>query len=113
VLKAHFSVASTPVFTFLRHSFRTGLVQDERNFSSHTAHTFSRRRPTLNHAILTAYALMIVVLVLALAREVRLRRALQHLLKTFLTYWRNRDANKPVATSGDIDDGTAVGDGLR
>ena len=57
--------------------------------------------------------MLVVVLVLLLCREVRLRRALQHLLKQLLSYWRNRDAEQPVARRGDADDNPAAGDGLR
>jgi hypothetical protein len=47
-------------------------------------------------AILLASSLLAVVLVLALAREVRLRRALQQLLTRILNYWRKRhDKNDP------------------
>jgi hypothetical protein len=42
-------------------------------------------------AVLLASSLLAVVLVLALAREVRLRRALQQLLSRFLNYWRRRN----------------------
>ena len=40
---------------------------------------------------LTAGSLLVVVLALALAREIRLRRALQRLLGKLLNLWRNRD----------------------
>jgi hypothetical protein len=46
--------------------------------------------------VLLASSLLAVVLVLALAREVRLRRALQQLLTRILNYWRKRhDKNDP------------------
>jgi hypothetical protein len=47
--------------------------------------------------VLLASSLLAVVLVLALAREVRLRRALQQLLTRILNYWRKRhDKNDPA-----------------
>jgi hypothetical protein len=61
-----------------------------------------RKEITLNHVALTASVVLVVVLTLALAREVRLRRALQRLLKQLLSFWRNRD-EKPVARRGDAD----------
>jgi len=70
----------------------------------------SKRKETiLSHVILTACSVLVVVLVLALAREVRLRRALQTLLKRLLSFWRNRDAEEPVARRGDADDDAADG----
>ncbi|MCH8148687.1 MAG: hypothetical protein IH987_11930 [Planctomycetes bacterium] len=67
----------------------------------------------MSHVILTASAVLVMVLVLLLCREVRMRRALQSLLKKLLSYWRNRDAEKPVARRGDVDDDAAAGGGMR
>ena len=67
----------------------------------------------LSYMILTACAVLVVVLALALAREVRLRRALQSLLKQLLSFWRNPDSEKPVAPRGDVDDDAADGSGMR
>ncbi len=67
----------------------------------------------MSHMILTACSVLVVVLVLALAREMRLRRALQALLAKLLSFWRNRDVEKPVAQRGDADDDAAAGSGLR
>jgi len=64
----------------------------------------------LSHVILTASSVLVVVLVLLLCREVRLRRALQALLKRLLSFWRNRDAEEPVAR-GDADDNAAADGG--
>jgi hypothetical protein len=72
-----------------------------------------RKETTLNHVALTANAVLVVVLVLLLCREVRLRRALQILLKQLLSFWRNPDAEKPVARRGDADDDAAAGGGLH
>jgi len=55
----------------------------------------------LHNAILSAGTVLVMVLVLALAREVRLRRALQQLLKKLLTLWRNRHAEHSAGPSGD------------
>jgi ABC-type phosphate/phosphonate transport system permease subunit len=66
----------------------------------------------LSYMILTACAVLVVVLALALAREVRLRRALQSLLKQLLSFWRNRDET-PAARRGNADDDAAAGGGLR
>ena len=52
-----------------------------------------------------AGAVLVVLLALALAREMRMRRALQSLLKRLLSFWRNHDAEEPVARRGDtVDD---------
>jgi hypothetical protein len=64
----------------------------------------------LNHLILMAGAVLVVLLALALAREMRMRRALQSLLKRLLSFWRNRDAEEPVARRGDIADDDAAAD---
>ena len=49
----------------------------------------------LNITILIAgsMSLAITLLVLALVREIRLRRGLQQLLAKLLAHWRNQDAN--------------------
>ena len=54
----------------------------------------------MSHLILAAGAVLVVLLALALAREMRMRRALQSLLKKLLSFWRNRDAEEPVARRG-------------
>jgi hypothetical protein len=60
----------------------------------------AERRMTLFHSVLLASSLLVVILVLVLVREVRLRRALQQLLHNLLARWsnyheanRNRDDN--------------------
>jgi hypothetical protein len=45
--------------------------------------------------VVAATSLLAVVLVIALAREVRLRRALQHLLARLLDLWRNPHETVP------------------
>ena len=72
-----------------------------------------RKETVLSYMILTASAVLVVLLALALVREVRLRRALQHLLRKLLSYWRKTDAEEPVARRGDADDDSAAGGGLR
>ncbi len=67
----------------------------------------------MNHVILTASAVLVVLLALALAREMRMRRALQSLLKRLLSLWRNRDAEEPIARQGDADDDVDAGGGMR
>ena len=55
--------------------------------------------------IILASSLLAVVLVAALVREVRLRRALQRLLSRLLTAWRTRHAENPTvppSTLGDL-----------
>jgi hypothetical protein len=69
-----------------------------------------RKEITLSHVILTASSVLVVVLVLLLCREVRLRRALQSLLKKLLSFWRNRDAEEP---GPDVDDDAAAGGRVR
>jgi len=64
--------------------------------------------------ILAAGAVLVVLLALALAREMRMRRALQSLLKKLLSFWRNRDAENSVARRGDTaDDDTAADHRMR
>jgi hypothetical protein len=65
----------------------------------------------LSHVILMASAVLVVLFALALAREMRMRRALQSLLKKLLTFWRNTDAEEPVAQRGAADD--PAGDRVR
>ena len=42
--------------------------------------------------IAVASTVLAVILVIALAREIRLRRALESLLRRLLTYWRTHEA---------------------
>ena len=57
--------------------------------------------------VLVCSSLLAVVIVLALAREIRLRRALESLLRRLLSYWRSheerqpRDTGRPVDTAAD------------
>ncbi len=53
----------------------------------------------MSTVVLTGSSLLTVVLVLALAREIRLRRALQSLLKRLLAHWRPYEKNH----SNDVD----------
>ncbi len=46
--------------------------------------------------VLAALAVALIIAVLALVRESRLRCALQKLLKTLLKNWRNNDTNDPL-----------------
>lgn len=69
-------------------------------------------RPTLNHVILTASAVLVMVLVLLLCREVRLRRALQRLLTKLMSFWRNNNAENAPTVPSKVDDGPAAGSGL-
>jgi hypothetical protein len=55
-------------------------------------------------AVILASSLLAVVLVVALVREVRLRRALQRLLSRLLAMWRNRHAEDRSAVSTIVDD---------
>ncbi len=58
----------------------------------------------MNHVILTASAVLVVLLVLPLCREVRQRRGLQALLKKLLSR-RNRNAEGPDRRSEALDAG--------
>ena len=63
------------------------------------------RRFDLNPAIVGAGSVLVLLLIIALAREVRLRRALQHLLLKILTAWRNGHAKDREHPDSDrIDD---------
>ena len=55
-------------------------------------------------AILGAGSVLVLVLVIALAREVRLRRALQQLLRKLLAAWRNTRANHPSSCRDQLHD---------
>jgi hypothetical protein len=58
-------------------------------------------RPPDMSFLLAALAIALVAAVLALAREVRLRRALERLLRLILNRWRNREeARREVPPSG-------------
>jgi hypothetical protein len=65
----------------------------------------------LNYVTLAASSVLVVLLALLLAREMRIRRALQKLLSKLLAFWRNRDLEKPAASRGD--DNASGGDGLH
>ncbi len=54
--------------------------------------------------IILASSVLAIVLVAALVREVRLRRALQRLLSRLLSYWRKHDAENHTSTPVDVDD---------
>ena len=54
--------------------------------------------------IILASSVLAIVLVAALVREVRLRRALQRLLSRLLSYWRKHDAKDRTSTPVDVDD---------
>ena len=47
-------------------------------------------------SVIAATSLLAVVLVHALVREVRLRRALQTLLRRLLIHWRSHGKAKPI-----------------
>jgi len=67
----------------------------------------------LNTAVLLAGAMLVLLLVVALVREIRLRRALQALLRRLLTLWRDHAQRKnrpPGQTRGA--DTTGAGDRL-
>jgi len=55
--------------------------------------------------ILVTCSLLVVILCVAWAREVRLRRALQRLLSRLLAYWRTVHETKPVAGDAGHDAG--------
>ena len=59
--------------------------------------------------IVLASSVLAVVLVVALVREVRLRRALQKLLSRLLSHWRNRDVENHTLPPSDGDDSAAAG----
>jgi hypothetical protein len=59
------------------------------------------------HLLLAGVSLALFLCALALVREVRLRRALQVLLKRLLEYWRSHAKNQSTARFADrIDDST-------
>ena len=45
----------------------------------------------MNHVVLAALAVALVMCVIALVRETRLRRALESLLRRILSQWRNNE----------------------
>jgi hypothetical protein len=53
--------------------------------------------------ILLASSALVVLLVVALVREVRLRRALQRLLSRLLALWRNPNVEDPSGTPTVVD----------
>ena len=59
------------------------------------------------HAVVLASSLLAILLTLALAREVRLRRALQRLLARIFNHWRNAHESDPRRQSTDRRDGPA------
>ncbi len=62
-------------------------------------------------ALIAASSVLVVLITLGWAREVRLRRALQSLLTRVFTQWRNaNEANEPSTVRRDVFDS---GDSLR
>jgi hypothetical protein len=59
----------------------------------------------VNYSVLLASSLLVVVLVLLLVREVRLRCALQRLLTKLLNFWRNGGAKEDASHETDSDGG--------
>ena len=55
--------------------------------------------------IAVASTVLAVILVVALAREMRLRRALESLLRRLLSYWRTHEKPKPRDVDRPADDG--------
>jgi hypothetical protein len=55
--------------------------------------------------IAVASTVLAVILVVVLAREIRLRRALESLLRRLLAYWRNHEKTKNHDTAGPADAG--------
>lgn len=61
----------------------------------------------MTQAILFTSSLLVVLLSLALVREIRIRRALERLLARLLTLWRTRHAKVPsdrTRHAGPVDD---------
>ena len=56
----------------------------------------------MNTAIVLAGSVLVVVLVLALAREVRLRRALQQVLARLMNYLKGRHDEKDNSNRGSV-----------
>lgn len=72
----------------------------------------------LDHPLIVALALALLLVVIALAREIRLRRALQLLLARVLALWRSRAQTPPQSTlpsnpTPDADGPVAPGGRLR
>lgn len=67
----------------------------------------------MNCAVLLASSLLVMVLVLLLTREVRLRRALQQLLVRLLNVWRSGDVEDDACTGTDDDGGPAADGRMR
>ena len=65
----------------------------------------------MTSAVILASSLLAVVLVVALVREVRLRRALERLLSRLLAVWRNRHA-EDLTTLSTMDNPAADHDQL-
>jgi hypothetical protein len=59
----------------------------------------------VNYPVLLASSVLVMVLVLLLVREVRLRCALQRLLTKLLNFWRSADAEEDASHETDGDDG--------
>ena len=59
------------------------------------------------HLLLAGVSLALFLTVLALVREVRLRRALQVLLQRLLEFWRSHAKNKSTARFDDQRDDSA------
>ena len=55
--------------------------------------------------IAVASSVLAVVAVVVLAREIRLRRALESLLRRLLAYWRTREEHNPRDTGRSADAG--------
>jgi hypothetical protein len=66
---------------------------------------FNREGDGMAVPIAVASTVLAVILVIALAREIRLRRALESLLRRLLTYWRSHEERKPRDAGHSVDAG--------
>jgi hypothetical protein len=70
----------------------------------------------VSYPVLLASSLLVMVLVLLLVREVRLRCALQRLLTKLLNFWRRADVEEDASHETDGDDaggGPVTNDRMR
>jgi hypothetical protein len=72
---------------------------------SFLVHQPTKETNCMTYAVILASSLLAVVLTLAFAREVRLRKALQRLLAKLFTHWRTANGTHPMNRPHDAECG--------
>ena len=66
-------------------------------WSAGNSNPFGTGEPLLNTILLASMSLALLLATVALVRQVRLRRALELLLRRLLSHWRNRSHERTIS----------------